>query len=103
MAKLTHGHTSQVENVLGSRVSARTIVSLARVFGVSVNWLLDGDGDAPTGPELKAAVAVARARCVAAGPDDSQAIAAVTVEAANDESERPTIKTKSSRPPPHAA
>lgn len=49
---------------IGKRVDPRlnSIRSIARVFRVSLDWLIEGEGDAPTEASLRAAVGQARRR-----------------------------------------
>lgn len=61
LAGLTEGHVSQIER-RNPRIEADTLASLARVFGVSLDWLYAGEGRAPSDAALQAAVAAATRR-----------------------------------------
>lgn len=45
----------------GDRIAAKTIVALARVLGTTAEWLMTGEGDAPTAADVTAAIEAARA------------------------------------------
>ena len=55
------GHTSLIESGVTNNVKVETARGIARVLGVSLDWLIDGAGDAPTIESVQAAVDVARA------------------------------------------
>lgn len=59
LAGLTPGHTSLIEGGLRLNVEARTAEALARVFGVSLDWLISGIGDAPSARRVRAALSKA--------------------------------------------
>ena len=61
LAGLTEGHVSQIERN-NPRIEADTLASLARVFGVSLDFLYSGKGAAPTDRSLFAALAAATRR-----------------------------------------
>lgn len=44
----------------GERVAAKTLVALARVLGTTVEWLVDGTGEAPDPADVNASVSRAR-------------------------------------------
>jgi transcriptional regulator with XRE-family HTH domain len=44
------------------RATADTVSRLARAFGCSIDWLVDGSGKAPTARAVRAAVVAARER-----------------------------------------
>lgn len=54
---------------LGPKVAAKTLASLAAVFGCSVDHLMFGTEPGPTDEEIGAAVASARARLAADGEE----------------------------------
>jgi DNA-binding Xre family transcriptional regulator len=60
LAGLTAGHTSAIETGNRPNVEARTAAGLCRVLGVSIDWLVLGDGRAPTERTVRAAVHSAR-------------------------------------------
>ncbi len=57
-----------IESRPSSNIEGRVAVSLARVFGVSVDWLLTGEGAPPSPEAVREAVAAAREREAAAPP-----------------------------------
>ena len=61
LAGLTEGHVNQIER-RNPRIEADTLASIARVFGVSLDWLYAGEGRAPSDRALAAAVAAANRR-----------------------------------------
>lgn len=62
LADLTPGHVSAIEAGQRERIEARTASMLAAVLGCSLDWLIDGDGPAPSERAIRAAVAAAVAR-----------------------------------------
>lgn len=63
LAGLTVGHSQHFEaGRNGSRVSARTVAQLARVYGTTMEWLYLGVGEPPSQPHLEKSVAQAFAR-----------------------------------------
>ena len=62
LANLAEGHTSLIENGSRPNVEARTAAAIAQVLGVSLDWLVSGEGKAPTERGVKAAVEAARAK-----------------------------------------
>lgn len=66
LARLGEGHTTMI--VLGKRksVEAATASALASVLGVSLDWLVNGEGDPPSAAVVRAAVRAARQRNAAA-------------------------------------
>ncbi len=60
LAGLTEGHTSAIETGTRPNVEARTAAALARVLGVTLDWLIEGTGKAPSLRAVRAAVEVAR-------------------------------------------
>lgn len=54
LAGLTPGHTASIE--AGRRANPRvgTVLALARVLGVTCDWLIDGSGAAPSRAVLRA-------------------------------------------------
>jgi transcriptional regulator with XRE-family HTH domain len=61
LADLTAGHVSAIE-AGRSNVEIRTACELARVLGVSLDWLILGNGKAPNGKSIASAVRLARTR-----------------------------------------
>lgn len=71
LAGLAEGHVSMLElrerrGEGGSRPHSRTAIRLATVLGASLEFLLLGEGAAPSTATMKAAVAAARRRAQAA-------------------------------------
>lgn len=62
LAELGEGHVSMIETNRRPNIEARTATRLARVLGVSLDWLLGGSGPAPSPSEVTAAVKAARRR-----------------------------------------
>lgn len=60
LAGLSENHTSLLESVVRD-VRAETAVAVARTLGVSLDWLLVGEGKAPSERSVRAAVEAARA------------------------------------------
>ncbi len=54
LAKITPGHTASVEIGRRKSPSAETARALARALGVSLDWLVDGNGMAPSEAQLRA-------------------------------------------------
>lgn len=61
LAETTEGHASLIEAGTVTNVKLNTLTQLARVLGVSMSWLIDGAGDAPTVESVGGAVEAARA------------------------------------------
>lgn len=53
---MTPGYTSLIESGKRANIGARTVDAIARVIGTSLDWLIRGDGDAPTDAEIARAV-----------------------------------------------
>jgi hypothetical protein len=60
LAGLYPGHARQFLNGSKSLMRATTAIALARIFGVTVEYLIEGDGTAPTDRVVRKAVAAAR-------------------------------------------
>jgi len=60
LAGLNHARVNQIETRV-ENVGSRTLASLARVLGISLDWLITGIGDPPTKESVRAAVERARA------------------------------------------
>jgi transcriptional regulator with XRE-family HTH domain len=75
LAGITEGHTSLIESGHVADATSQTLVKIARVLGVSLDWLVSGFGDGPTTDTVIAAVAVARNPAPASGalPDAEDA------------------------------
>lgn len=69
LAEMTEGHTSLLESVVVN-VRTDTLAKLARVLGVSIDWLVTGECSPPLENVVLAAVQAARA---AKKPADSNA------------------------------
>lgn len=54
LAGLSRGYVLLIEGGTKSNIEARTARSLARVLGLSLDWLLDGRGSAPSAASIKA-------------------------------------------------
>lgn len=59
LACLSAAHVSLIETT-DRGVNVRTLIPLARVLGVSLDWLATGEGDVPTALGLKRAITRAR-------------------------------------------
>jgi transcriptional regulator with XRE-family HTH domain len=62
LAGLTSGHSTQIENAIIERVSARTMVDIGKVFGVTAEWILDGAGAPPSEAIVRSTVTKAAKR-----------------------------------------
>lgn len=60
LADLAACHVNAIE--LTSKISTKSLERIADVFGVSLDWLLRGDGRARTRDQVRAAVARASSR-----------------------------------------
>jgi transcriptional regulator with XRE-family HTH domain len=67
LSGLGMGHVSMIESGRRPNIEGATAVKLARVLGVSVDWLLTGEGDEPTTDQVRASVERARGSAVATG------------------------------------
>ncbi len=65
LAGLSKGTVSMIESGNREDPSGSTVAALARVLGVSADWLLSGTEPEPSEEQVKAAVAAARERAVA--------------------------------------
>lgn len=61
LAGLSNSVVTRLENEDRPRPSSHTVCAIARVLGVSVEWLGEGIGPPPTPDAVRAAVAKARA------------------------------------------
>jgi transcriptional regulator with XRE-family HTH domain len=59
LAGLRRGHARVVETGKRPYIEAHTVAALADVFGVTMDWLFRGLGDAPTDASVRDAVAKA--------------------------------------------
>jgi transcriptional regulator with XRE-family HTH domain len=64
MAGLRACHSRAIENGTKANVTSSTLNAIARVFGVSMDWLYEGQGTAPTPERVRASVSRARRRMV---------------------------------------
>jgi len=62
LAGLTPGHTSSIEAGRRQIPSTSTASALARVLGVSLDWLIAGVGEPPTKESVRSAVERARTK-----------------------------------------
>lgn len=53
LANLTPGHTTAIEVGRRASPSAETARAIARALGVSLDWLVDGNGMAPSEQQLR--------------------------------------------------
>lgn len=60
LAGLAEGHTSLIENGTRAAVEAKTAQALARVLGISLDWLIAGLGKMPSERTVRSAVDAAR-------------------------------------------
>ncbi len=75
-ARLSDLSTNAVQFFLSGRrenPSSESVVALARATGVSLDWLLTGEGKEPTANDVRAAVEAARARAAATATPDPEA------------------------------
>jgi transcriptional regulator with XRE-family HTH domain len=56
LAELRAGHVASIEAGRRPNIEAKTAMSLARVLGVTLDWLLTGVGDEPTELSVRRAV-----------------------------------------------
>ncbi len=68
LAGLAESHSYLLEQRKHENVTAVTLIALARVYGVSLDWLALGRGEKPSPEDVKAAVDRARSgvSCAAA-------------------------------------
>jgi transcriptional regulator with XRE-family HTH domain len=71
LAELRPGHTWAVENSKSGNADTKTLAKLAGVLGLSLDYLVCGEGSEPSELDVKAAVAATRARIAAALPPDT--------------------------------
>lgn len=62
LAGRSYGHTSLIEKAPAGAIRTDTLVDMAGVFGVSLDWLVLGVGPTPSHARLRRAVEAARAR-----------------------------------------
>ncbi len=74
--RLAETHASLIESGHADNPTFKTVGKIAQVFGVTLDWLVYGNGKPPTARSVQAAVGEARAR-KAAKPDESGEHAAV--------------------------
>ena len=63
---LVETHCSMILHRKSSSIDTSTASKIADAFGVTLDWLANGTGDAPTAEHVRAAVAAARERHAAA-------------------------------------
>lgn len=57
----TAGHISMIETGRRDNLTSEAATGIARAFGVSLDWLINGDGKDPSERAIRAAVEVKRA------------------------------------------
>lgn len=60
LADIREGHTSLIETGVVKDVRGTTLSKLAKTFGASLHWLIDGEGEPPTDRTMRVALDVAR-------------------------------------------
>ena len=75
LAGLQPSHASLIESGTVANVRVDTLAALARALGCSLDWLVNGDGDAPTEEMVRGAVLIARGARTA--DDTAQHVVAV--------------------------
>lgn len=71
LAGLKAGVTWAVENSATGNSEIRTLDAIAKALGLSLDWIVRGDGPEPTTEAIKAAVASARPVTTAVEPEDA--------------------------------
>lgn len=66
LSGLARSHVQLIESGARMALQADTLLALATVLGVSLDWLVRGLGEEPSPETIRAAVEVARARRAAA-------------------------------------
>jgi len=61
LSRLRQGHTALIEKRASDNLETSTAQALAGVLGVSLDWLIAGDGKMPSARIVRAAVEAARA------------------------------------------
>jgi transcriptional regulator with XRE-family HTH domain len=61
LARTTEGHASLIESGVVQNVTLETAGKLARVLGVTLDWLLSGSGTSPSAASVQMSVDAARA------------------------------------------
>ncbi len=69
LAETTEGHASLIESGVVKNVSAETVAKLAHVLGASLDWLIAGEGKAPSERTVRSSVEAARARSKSTGTE----------------------------------
>lgn len=60
LARTTEGHTSLIESGVVQNITLETAGKLARVLGVTLDWLLSGAGTQPSAASVQMSVDAAR-------------------------------------------
>lgn len=60
LAGLVQGHASAIETGTRTNVESRTAIGLSNALGASLDWLLKGEGKAPSPSAVRRAVAAAK-------------------------------------------
>jgi transcriptional regulator with XRE-family HTH domain len=63
LARLTQCHVGMLIRGDVKAPEPDTLIKIARTFGVSLEWLLTGDGEAPSEQSIQAAIETTRTRC----------------------------------------
>jgi transcriptional regulator with XRE-family HTH domain len=66
LAGFTEGLVWSIEKNGGEKAEAKNLDAIARVLGVSMDWLVRGEGEPPTASSIAAAVDAARVKPVEA-------------------------------------
>lgn len=73
LAGLSTGTVGVIENGSRADPSSGSIGKLARVLGVSADWLINGTGEAPTEDDIRAAIKTAQEAAAKAPPEEPAA------------------------------
>jgi transcriptional regulator with XRE-family HTH domain len=60
LAGLSEGHVGMIESGRRENLEASTASRIAKVLGMTLEWLIDGTGEGPTPAKVRRAVASAR-------------------------------------------
>lgn len=62
LVSVSYGYTLKIEKGQATEVSGNTLAAFAELFGVSLDWLVNGTGPEPTARKVKAAVDAAQTK-----------------------------------------
>ena len=62
LAGISESHPWLIESGQRPHVASHLLAAMARVLGVSLDWLINGEGETPTPEDVQAAVEEARKR-----------------------------------------